>query len=542
MISAPELRREKLRRLRDEAFDLLIVGGGINGAGIAREAALRGMRTALVDKGDFASGTSSRSSKLIHGGFRYLETGDFALVLEASRERDLLRKKLAPHLVHPLRFFFPAYRGGPVGRLKLRAGLTLYDLLAAFRNIERHRMLSAAAARDLEPALLTEGLRGAALYHDCWTDDSRLVLDTVIGAEQAGAVCLNYVAVEAFEKVDGRLRGARLRDLEGEGGGVSVASRAIVNAGGPWLDRLRALDDPAAEPVLRPTKGVHLVVERDRLGNRNAIVLTAVRDARILFVIPWEDHTLVGTTDTDYAGSPDEVAADSSDVDYLLETANHYFPRADLRERDVLATFAGLRPLIGSEPGEAPSEVSREESLFESASGLISLGGGKLTTYRRVAVKVVDRVARALRARFGAAFAEHSGTDLLPLPGAEPAGPESGGTLAARLYARYGTRAREVVDSAGRRPELAEPLVDGLPYVRAEAVLAARSEMAVRVEDVLRRRMPIALERGDGGGEAAETVAALMAEELGWSEDQKEAKVREFRGDAAHDPAWRRRA
>src|SRR5262249_41628462 len=254
-------RSTKIRRLGEEAFDLLVIGGGINGAGVAREAALRGLKTALVDKGDFGCGTSSRSSKLIHGGFRYLETGDFGLVLEASRERDLLRRRLAPPLVTPLSFFFPVYRGGPLPLWKLRVGLLLYDLLAAFRNIERHRVVRAAGARETEPVLRAEGLHGGALYFDCFTDDARLLLENGLGAERGGAVCVNYVGVEALEKdARGRLAGARVRDLDGGGASLGVSARAIVNATGPWLDRVRALDDPHAAPILRPTKGVHIVV------------------------------------------------------------------------------------------------------------------------------------------------------------------------------------------------------------------------------------------------------------------------------------------
>jgi len=489
-MNAVEARRAKLRRAGSETFDLLVIGGGINGAAIAREAVLRGLSVVLAEKGDFASGTSSRSSKLIHGGFRYLETGDFALVFEASRERDLLRRRLAPHLVEPLRFFFPVYRGAPVGLFKLRVGFALYDLLAAFRNIERHRVVRTQAALEAEPALRAEGLRGGAFYYDCFTDDARLVLENVLAADGAGAVCLNYVAVEQFVKEDGTLSGAVLRDADAEGGLVRVRARAVVNATGPWLDRVRVLDDPDAKPVLRPTKGVHLVVPRERIGNRNAIVLRAVRDGRVLFVIPWQDHAIVGTTDTDFEGSPDEVAANAADVEYLLETANYYFPKAALGERDVVSTFAGLRPLIAGVPGESPSVVSREEMLFESASGLVSIGGGKLTTYRRIAIKVVDRVAEILRRRCGVEARTKSGTAEMPLPGAERSGRTS--------------------DIAG------------------DAKLAASEELALRVEDVLRRRTHVALKSPDRGASVAARTAEVMAGELGWTADETAERAEEY--------------
>jgi glycerol-3-phosphate dehydrogenase len=531
-MNAPELRRQKLRRLGEERFDLLVIGGGINGAGIAREAALRGLKTALVEKGDFASGTSSKSSKLIHGGFRYLETGDFGLVLEASRERDLLRRRLAPHLVRPLRFFFPVYENGPVGLWKLRAGLLAYDLLAAFRNIERHRIVGRRGIADVEPHLRTGGLRGGALYFDCFTDDARLVLETILSAEQAGAVTANYVTVERLEKQDGRIRGAVVRDLDREGGPIPVSALAVVNATGPWLDRIRALDDPLAPPVLRPTKGVHVVVPRDRVGNRNAVVLQAVRDRRVLFVIPWEEHSIVGTTDTDFRGTPDSVAADDEDVAYLLETVNFYFPEARLRGGDVVATFAGLRPLIAGTQSEAPSEVSREEEIFESASGLMSLGGGKLTTFRRIAVKVVNRVARDLLARHDIRTRRDSGSDSEPLPGGGALPPvestSPGADLVTALRTRYGSRSAEILSLLASSPDLSERLVPQAAEVRAEAAFAVDAEMALRVEDVLRRRTKVALRTVDEGASAAEPTAALMAERLGWDQPTAERHAREY--------------
>ncbi|MGH7804079.1 MAG: glycerol-3-phosphate dehydrogenase [Candidatus Binatia bacterium] len=531
-------RRAKLRRLAEDDFDLLVIGGGINGAGTAREAALRGLRVAMVEKGDFASGTSSRSSKLIHGGIRYLETGDVALVLESSRERDLLRRRLAPHLVRPLPFVFPVYRSGPVGMWKLRAGMVAYDLLATFRNIDRHRMFSAARLFEVEPALRREELRGGALYYDCWTDDSRLVLETVLAGEMAGATCLNYVALDSFAKRDGRLCGATIRDLEGEGE-TTIRARTIVNATGPWLDRIRTLDDSGAAPCLRPTKGVHIVVPRERLGNRNAIVLNAVRDGRVLFAIPWEDSAIVGTTDTDYTGSPDDVEADAGDVAYLLETANHYFPAARLVESDVTSTFAGLRPLVSSEPGETPSEVSREEAIFESASGLLSIGGGKLTTYRRVAIKVVDRIAARLRRDFDIVARDRSGTDREPLPGGhltdlerfarelETQNPTPDVSVA-RIARQYGSRAKDFLERVRDLAWWREPLAPGTPHVRGEAWFSAATEHARRLEDVLRRRTSVALRTSDRGASSAEPASRAMADALGWDDRVRTERLREY--------------
>src|SRR5262245_50170055 len=423
MTDVPAERRRVLTTLGSEAFDLLIVGGGINGAGIARDAVLRGLRTALVDRADFASGTSSRSSKLIHGGLRYLEEGHVRLVLESVQERERLRR-LAPHLVRPQEFVYPLYRGVNTHPLKLAAGLWAYDLLAGLWGVRRHRMLGVRRTIEAEPALRREGLRGAGCYFDYRTDDARLVLETMMSAAVAGAVVVSYAGLTGFVKENGRIVGAhvvdRLCDRE-----IEVRARVVVNAAGPWVDRVAALDADVP-PRLRLTKGVHVIVPRARIGHNAAIVLNAVADRRVMFVIPWGEQSLVGTTDTDHAGGPDTPpTVEASDVAYLLETVNHYFPAANLTRGDVVSAFAGLRPLVAPPPadGLTPSSVSREEEIFASASGLITIAGGKLTTYRLIAANVVDRVLDSLhrtgdRRRFG-----KSRTGNAPLPGGhgEPA-------------------------------------------------------------------------------------------------------------------------
>ena len=532
--SALQTRREKLRRLANESFNVVVIGGGINGAGIAREAALRGLRTALLDKGDFASGTSSRSSKLIHGGLRYLERGEIGLVLEASRERDLLRRKLAPHLVRSQLCFFPVYRSSPVGYWKLRAALLAYDVLAAFRNISHHRGFLGARAQAMEPALLSDELVGGCLYYDCVTDDSRLVLETVLAAEAAGAICLNYVSVERFEKTGGRVSRVVAQDRLEEGSEIAVPAARVVNATGPWLDRVRRLDDPAASDLIRQTRGTHLVLPRDRVGNRNVVVLRAIADQRVLFVTPWQDEVLIGTTDTDFEGSPDRVVAECEDVDYLLETVNHYFPAAQLGYGDVISAWAGLRALVASPGVENPSEVSREEQIFESSSGLISLGGGKLTTHRRIAIRVVDRLLEGPPASWKVGALRRSGTDREPLPGAvslpgslEPVGRGERGEDF--LRSRYGYYAEEIAREVERRPDLRAPLSPPLADPAVEAWWGARAEMAVRVDDLLRRRSQIALRTRDGGSRAAPAVAREMAGPLSWNESETRAEADRYR-------------
>ncbi|HEX4628036.1 MAG TPA: glycerol-3-phosphate dehydrogenase/oxidase, partial [Gemmatimonadales bacterium] len=402
-----------------EPVDLLVIGGGITGAGIARDAALRGFRTALVDQGDFAGGTSSVSSRLVHGGIRYLEQGDFRLVFEASRERRILLR-IAPHLVHPLPFVFPVYRGARVPAWKLRAGMWLYDILAAFRNVKMHRWLNAKATRRLEPGLREKELQGAALYYDAQTDDARLAIATMRSAARAGALVANYAEVTALLKPDGRTSGAFLRDgLTGQP--HTVRALVVVNASGPWVDRVRRLDEPAAQPLLRLTKGAHIVVARQRVGHTRAVTLMSPLDGRVMFVIPWGDLSYIGTTDTDEDASPEEVRATARDVIYLLRSANAFFPQARLSPRDVIATWAGLRPLLRPTRAVAPSQASREHRVVESPSGLVTIAGGKLTTHRVMARDVVDRVAYRLRALDGRPRAPRAPTDRMPLPGGETA-------------------------------------------------------------------------------------------------------------------------
>jgi glycerol-3-phosphate dehydrogenase len=536
-----------LRTLATEPLDVLVIGGGINGAGIAREAALRGLRVGLIDKGDFASGSSSRSSRLIHGGLRYLELGDIRLVFAACQERDLLRRRLAPHLVRPLPFVFPVYRGDPRGLMAINAGLWLYDLLAAFRNIERHRRLSADTTRTMEPGLRREGLQGAGYYYDCWTDDARLTLETVLSAWREGAAVCNYVAVTAVRHAgDGanrvvdrgrRVVGVQVRDVLGTDV-VDVDACVVVNAAGPWVDAVRALDEPTVQPILRVTKGVHIVVPRDRVGNQHAVVIRAPSDGRVMFVIPWGSGSLVGTTDTDYHGSLDDVCADRGDVDYLLAAVNHYFPAAKLGVDDVVSAYAGLRPLVApaaGRNGNGPSAVSREETIIESPHGLISLAGGKLTTYRRVAIGVVDRVVDELRRQGERRRFPPSRSHRKPLLGAGAGQVRTGDVLPLaedgweHLARRYGSRASDVLGLLNGHAQLREPLAPPARDLRGEVRIAATTEMAVRIEDVLRRRLHVALKDPSQGLAVVEEVVSMMADALGWDADRRDTELAVYR-------------
>jgi len=514
-----------------EPVDVLVIGGGITGAAIARDAALRGFRTALVEKGDFGSGTSSVSSRLIHGGLRYLEQYDLHLVLEASRERRVLLQ-VAPHLVHPLPFLFPVYRGARVPAWKLRCGLWLYDLLAAFRNVRFHRWLGRKATLRLEPGLRERDLKAAGLYYDAQTDDARLVLATMRSAAQAGALVANYAEAVSLLKPDGLVRGATVRDLLGEGTRI-VRALVVVNACGPWVDAVRRLDAPQADPLLRLTKGAHVAVPRQRLGNTHAVTLTSPIDGRVMFVLPWadSDQSYIGTTDTDEDVSPDEVRATAEDVIYLLRSANAFFPQARLSPNDVVATWAGLRALLWPDGNLAPSQVSREHRIVESASGLLTIAGGKLTTHRVMAQQLVDHVAVRLRALDGRPRAPRPPTHRLPLPGGETADLEglikaavqrgaSDGT-ARHLVGTYGSEAAAVLNLVDKERALGGRIVAGRPELWAEVIHAVEREMAVRLSDVLVRRLHLFYKTRDQAVPASSAVADRLAAVLGWDKARR---------------------
>src|SRR5687768_4496936 len=359
--------------LGSHAFDVVVIGGGINGAAIARDAALRGLHVALLERNDFASGTSSRSSRLIHGGLRYLEHGYFHLVFESSRERRLLLA-LAPHLVRPLAFTWPVYRGARVPRWKLAAGLLLYDALSLFRNTSRHRNLGRARTLATGPALAPDGLLGGARYYDAATDDTRITLVNALGAEAAGAAVLNHAPVRAITAREGG------HDVEVEdtltGARMTVRASVVVNATGPWSDAVERLAGHDAPPAVRGTKGAHIAVPRARIGNRDALTILSPIDGRVMFVLPAGTNAIIGTTDTPTTSHPDDVRASEADVTYLLASANAFFPAAKLKRSDVVSAWAGVRPLIAVGYGDAATSASREHALTWTDSGMVAITGG----------------------------------------------------------------------------------------------------------------------------------------------------------------------
>jgi glycerol-3-phosphate dehydrogenase len=530
---APTLNREKsLARFRDEEFDLAVIGAGINGAAVARDASMRGLRVALIERGDFAGATSSRSSKLIHGGFRYLPQGQLKLVYEALRERERLRHRTAPHLVHPIQFLFPIYRRRGFNRFTMSMGLTLYDLFARMPFKEWHSSLNPAEVRETEPALSRDGLTGGAMYFDAWADDARVTFENVLDADLHGAAVANYAEVESFGASDGKLASASVRDLIG-GGSYEVRAKEFLNAAGPWVDDIRRLDDPTAQPCVRLTKGVHLVFARTILPVRESLVLADER-GRIVFVMPHDRYVLVGTTDTDFTGDPASVRTEIGDVEYLIAVLAESLPGIKLTNADVATSFAGLRALVREKDGAAPSSVPREEVIIESTSGLITVAGGKFTTHREIAQKLVDLVMKRMGRPAGICP-----TLTTPFPGARPLekGEESGGaavmrtipgTAAEILKARYGTRAPIVARIASRRPELAQPLSRGCPAVGAEVVNAVVNEMAHSVGDFLIRRTSLSWRAPVEAEAAAAAVARIMAAELGWDRAREDAEVASF--------------
>ncbi len=540
-------RGAALDAMAAEPVDVLIIGGGITGAGVARDAALRGLRTALVDKGDFAGGTSSHSSRLIHGGLRYLEHLDFGLVSEASRERRVLLH-IAPHLVHPLPFLFPSYRGSRVPAWKLRAGMWLYDLLAAFRNVKRHRWLGPQVVRRIEPGLRHRELRGAALYYDAQTDDARLALATVRSAANAGALVANYAEVPALLRPDGRIGGATVRDLL-TGATREIRAHVVVNATGPWVDAIRRLDDPGTAPLLRPSKGAHVAVPRTRIGNTHAITFTSPLDGRVMFVLPWgDDLTYIGTTETDDAGTPEATHASGADVVYLLRSANALFPNARLAPQDVRATWAGLRPLLAPAKDLAATQVSREHRVVESRSGLVTIAGGKLTTYRVMARDVTDRVAQRLRAHDGRPLPPRPPTEELPLPGGETADLEVlvkaacergvPDATARHLVTLHGSESAAVLNLVDRDRTLGAAILPNRPEIWAEVVHAVEREMAVRLADVMIRRLHLFYEAPGQAASIAATVAERLAALLGWDGARRAEELADYRREIERSRAY----
>jgi glycerol-3-phosphate dehydrogenase len=546
------------------AYDLVVIGGGITGAGIARDAALRGLKVALFEKSDYASGTSSKSSKLIHGGLRYLEHGEIRLVFESVSERNV-QTRVAPHLVRPLPFLIPIYEGVRPGFEVMNLGLWIYDSLAMFRVPRLHRAFRGTkAALALEPQLQPEGLRGVLEYYDCATDDARLVLENAIDAISLGAECHTYTEVVRFERApDRRITGVGVRDRL-TGREWSVTARAVILAAGAWTDemiRRFELTADGGEPrqLLRRTKGVHIVLPRERLPLARAITLISPVDGRVMFALPWRDRSVLGTTDTDFEGTADDVAADASDVKYLCDSGNGYFPGANLQPEDVISTWAGLRPLIAPPSDVDESSVSREHEIFTRNDGLVIIAGGKLTTYRRMARETVGKTLELLRELDDEPVNRKETTKHRPLPGAiglETANLEGVAAIGRRLMSEfgldvdtathlcgvYGARAPQLGAMIAADPSLGERVDHELMYVWAEIEFAARHDLARTVDDVLARRVPLLLVSRDQGLGVCERVAERLAKIHGFDAAMIASQLSEYRAEVETSRRWRHTA
>ncbi len=473
--------RRGIEQLKANRFDILVIGGGINGCAIARDAALRGAKVALIEKDDFASGASGKTTKLIHGGIRYLEQFNFKLVYEALRERAILLR-IAPHLVKPIEFIIPVYKNDPRSLLKIRLGVFIYDRMAGSDNIRCHRTLKKNELLSLEQNIDSRGLKGAVLYCDAQMDDVRLCLDNAISAFNAGACIANKVEVKGFIKDKGRITGIEALDkLKRES--FSIRAEIIVNATGAWSNQIVRMDEPDASAITRPTKGIHIVYRR--LPHERAILISAYKDKRIFFVIPWRGFSLIGTTDTDYSGSPDEIYASIDEVEYLLEETRRVFPSENIDKKGIITTYASLRSLVNTQDKPA-WQVSREHLIKESRAGLISVVGGKYTTYRHLAEQVVDLALSKIEGRnFKKCVTQTVGLSLPTLLGSQMDLPK---------------------------------LIEG----------AVKDEMANTLTDLLARRLEFSTLPSQGLNRLGE-CADIMAGLLGWTDAEKEREMDSYK-------------
>ncbi len=542
----PFVRSRSLEALRTETFDLVVVGGGVTGAGVVLDAASRGLRAALIERDDFASGTSSKSSKLVHGGLRYLQQGEIGLVYQALAERQRLLEN-APHLVKPLPFLIPMFGKGGVIPAKisrlLGSAMWGYDLTGGLRIGKLHQRLSHDEALEYMPTLPTERLVSAYLYYDAAADDARLVLALLrTAALEHGATVANRVAARGLSKdAGGRTDGVV---VEADGEEFTIRAHSVVNAAGVWSDDVRAMDEGTHPDSIRPAKGIHITVPWHKVRNTVAAVIPVPKDRRSVFVVPQGELTYVGTTDTDYDGPIDDPQCTPDDIAYLLSALNAASTEV-ITVDDIVGTWAGLRPLVKAASSGRTADLSRKHKVARSRSGMVTITGGKLTTYREMAADTVDEiVADVLTLRPGANQVGRSTTKHLRLRGTAgydtldttgAAYPSISTELRDHLGGRYGGEARVLMAAIEADPSLAQPVVAGLPYVRAEVLFAARHEMAGSVGDVLSRRTRAQIYARDDSGDAASEVAAMMSDELGWSDDEAAASADRYRAELAHE-------
>ncbi len=530
----PPERAQAWQQLSEHEYDVVVVGGGVTGAGVALDAATRGLRVALVEQRDFASGTSSRSSKLFHGGLRYLEQLNFSLVREALRERELMLTRLAPHLVKPVAFLYPlAHRFWE--RPYVTAGLTLYDSMGGARSLPRHRQLSRRKALQLAPGLRKDALAGALMYYDAQADDARHTMMLARTAASYGATLLTSAKVTGMQHAGERVVGVEVTDVE-TGETAEVSARVVINCTGVWTDDIQKLAGGRGQFNVRASKGVHIVVPRDRINSTTGMILRTEKS--VLFVIPWGTHWIVGTTDTDWELDKAHPAASRADIDYLLRHVNKVLA-IPLTHEDIEGVYAGLRPLLAGE-SDATSSLSREHAVGRPQPGLVSIAGGKYTTYRVMAADAVDAALVDLPAGIGPSV-----TEEIPLVGAEGYRAMTNrmehialerdlpGWRVTHLLDRYGSLVQEVLAVADDDPSLLEPLRGAEEYLRLEIVYGVTHEGALHLDDLLSRRTRISIETQDRGVECAQAAAELVAPILGWDERRVADEVAAYRARVA---------
>lgn len=545
-LSGPALRVAQIDQLKSQNFDVLVIGGGITGAGIARDAALRGFKTALVEKQDFAGGTSGNSARLIHGGLRYVESFQFSVVYQACAERGVL-SHIAPHQVSPVPFVIPL-AGGLSNRLKVQLALGIYDALALYRNFHLNEYLTRQQVAQAEPDITLREPRSAMRYWERAMDDARMTLSTILSASEQGALALNHAEVIGFLKLQGQVVGVTVRD-QVSGDEFEIKASYVINAGGPWNDVIRNLDQAGLTPSVRPNKGIHVIVPYTRLPIKGVMNFRAVRSKRMLYTVPWRHTTFIGTTDTDYHDDLDAVYAEQDEVAWLLDSVNNAFIDVNLTQADVISTYAGLRPLVEAQSSTG-YRATREHHISVSPSGLISIAGGKFTTHRAMARDVVDLVAAQLKT------GQPCRTAQLPLDSelatlravksliekVRAASADLDEDVAQHLVATYGSRSLSLLATIGQAKTLGRRIVDGLPYLSAEILYAVNDERACTLNDVMIRRTRLMHELPQQGLDVAEAIAAEMKPLLGWTDAQVAQQLTAYRNQVAltrrFDPNW----
>lgn len=529
-------RLSNLHKLKNEKFDLLIIGGGITGAGVARDAAGRGLKVALVEAHDFAMGTSSRSSKLVHGGIRYLENMEFHLVFEALSERTKLFQ-IAPHLVHPLRFMIPLFKNSRVGMFRMGLGMILYDALALFQSPELHEKLSARETTERMPIVQHQDLVGSFIYSDAYMDDARLVFETLRSAHEENAIAVNFVKVKksVFEKKGGHdhLLGLEVQDQISNETFVIKADH-VVSTVGPWTDLVGAKLVSDWKNILRPTKGIHLTLNKNRLPLTSAVVMAAEKSTRIVFAIPRHEMIIIGTTDTDFSGDPDLAVVTAEDVSYLLQITNEYFPGAQLSENDIISTYVGVRPLVKDE-ASTEGKTSREHTILSDSRGFTFVAGGKYTTYRLMSEQIVDQIIKDWPIEKKLSLKKCKTTTALnhfvTADAYERAlqVPESDDVVLKWLVERYGEEAFEIINSYGNRESIWQ----------LEAYQAIKKTMCLNLVDFFSLRVPLILAYEDHGLSVLDEVAIVFKNLLEWSNEETQKQKDGVRKYIEHEQQWK---